>query len=140
MLALESVIVDRLRQSLPANASWSVKGHTTDTGDRRASGGPLAVVMFAAAAVASQRTTAALVQPGFMVTLVMRRGADAAQALDAAFAAAVQSMHNWAPGEVAGRAWEPLKLDRVQPPQYVDEGLTGLELLFVSSGLFHGQP
>lgn len=139
MLALEPVIVERLRAALPSDVSWTVKGHTSDTGDRRVTDGALAVVMFAAGDVGSQRNTAVFLRPGYTVTLVTRKGANAAAVLDAGLAAAVADLHNWMPGAVAGRAWEPLVLQRFGPPDYIDDGLAGLELLFVSSGLFDGQ-
>lgn len=140
MLALEPIIVERLKAELPAGAAWLVKGHATDGGDRRPADGPVAVVMFADASVPSVRGTAAVVQSVWTVLLATRRmGLVSVALIDAAFAQAVASLHNWRPGLVAGRQWEPLMLARVAPPQYVEDGLVGLEITFTTSGLYPGQ-
>jgi hypothetical protein len=138
MLALEPVIVDRLRGAL--DAAWAVKGMTTDAGDRRVTAGPLASVMFGRATVPDVRGTAVQVQPGWMVLLVARRGPTTAALLDAAVADCVRALHNWSPGEVAGRGWTPLEMASAQAPDYVDDGIVGIELSFNTTAFFEGQP
>ena len=135
MLTLEPVICARLREAL--TAPWTVMGFTADAGRRDGDG--IASVLFADANVADPKTSAALVQSGWRVTLVRRRSAAAAVEVDAAFTAVVKALHNWRPGEVAGRRWEPVRLQQVMPPQYAEEGLVGLELTFTTAARYDGQ-
>ncbi|MFV0678513.1 hypothetical protein [Variovorax sp. tm] len=137
MIALEPVIVERLRASL-ADA-WVVKGMFFDDGRR--SGDLFASVTFADADVPASEDTGAMVRPLWLVTLVAK-GTDAnvAAQLDSAFAIAVEALHGWAPGPVGGRRWERFRLARVKPPPYLDTGLVGIELGFSTSARFDGQP
>lgn len=135
MLALEPVIVDRLRETLAA--AWTVKGYTSDKGER--SGHALASVMFAAGAVSDVKAGAVALQPGWQVLLSAKQGVDAALLLDAAFAEVIASLHNWEPGAAGGRRWGALSLVRFAPPQYPLEGFVGIELLFSTTGRYHGQ-
>ena len=138
MLQLEPVIVARLAAALPAG--WAVKGDATGAGDRRpAADGGLAVVALAGSAPPSPRTTAVLVAPGWSVVLAARKGAGAPALLDAGVAAVIASLHNWMPGEVGGRRWEPFVLAQVSVPPLQDDGITGVELTFTTTGLFQGQ-
>ena len=135
MLALEPVIVEQLRESL--SAPWTVKGYTTDMGERP--GNALASVMFAAGAVSDVKAGAVALQPGWQVLLCAKHGSDAALLLDAAFSAVIASLHNWEPGAAGGRRWGALALVRFAPPQYPLEGFVGVELLFSTTGRFLGQ-
>ncbi|CAN7475137.1 hypothetical protein [Variovorax paradoxus] len=135
MFALEPVIVERLRAAL--GAAWTVKGYTSDDGNRDAF--PFASVFFGDGNIADNKTSALAVQPGWRVSLVARTGEGAAELLDAAFSAAIASLHNWAPGSAAGRRWARMFLVRFAPPQYADAGLTGVELLFSTTAQYRGQ-
>lgn len=137
MIALEPVIVARLRASLAA--SWTVKGMFFDDGKRAAE--LFASVMFLDADVPASEVTGVKVRPLWLVTLVAKGAdADAASQLDSAFALVVGALHGWAPGLISGRRWERLQLARVKPPPYLDTGLVGIELGFFTSALFDGQP
>ncbi|MGE4338194.1 MAG: hypothetical protein AB7E55_19780 [Pigmentiphaga sp.] len=139
MLALEPVIADRVREALtPLAATWSVFGYSTSTGDR--SSFPLASVMFDAANVADSRSGAVNIAPGWRVTLVTRKSIQASATVDAAFAAVVSALHNWAPGTVSARPWNRLALVAVMAPQYPDDGLVGIEMVFNTHARFDGQP
>lgn len=139
MLQLETLIADRLQAALPAG--WAVKGDAGSTGDRRpGASGPVAVVAINGAQVSDARGTGVVLSPAWVVALAARRGPGAPALIDAALAAAVASLHNWQPGECAGRRWEPLQLAQVQAPQLADEGLTGLEITFTTAALYQGQP
>lgn len=135
MLALEPVIVARVRAAL---AVWTVMGFTSDKGSRSAR--PLASVSFADCRVADSKAGAVNVQPGYRVTLLTTKGDEAAALVDAAFVAVVGALHNWKPGEVAGRRWERLSLLLVGAPQYPEDGLVGVDLLFTTGARFDGQP
>lgn len=132
MLALEPHLKARL-QTLPALTGWAVRTGTELT-DRRVV--PAADVRCTGAQVPDSKTGAVMVAPEWTVTLVVRRSDEAANQLDAAFAAVIASLHNWAPGQHGGRGWEPLKLVRVTEPQFVDEGLAGCELLFTTGARY----
>lgn len=136
MLALEPVIVAQLRSYLPA--VWKVMGFTSDAGRRDA--WPLASVSFVDGNVADSKAGAAAVQPAWRVTLVTKRGDEAALLVDAAFAAVMAGLHNWAPpGEIGGRRWERLRLLQVAPPQYPEDGLVGVDLTFTTQARYDGQ-
>ena len=138
MLQLEPVIVARLEAALPAG--WVVKGDATGTGDRKpATDGGLAIVSLAGSAPPTPKGTAAQVAPGWSVVLAGRKGPSAPALIDAAVQAAIGTLHNWMPGEVAGRQWEPFRLAQVSVPLQQDDGITGVELTFTTSGLFKGQ-
>ena len=136
MLALEPVIVEQLRSGLAAG--WKVMGFTSDAGRR--DGWPLASVSFVDGNVADSKAGAAAVQAAWRVTLIAKRGDQAAALVDAAFAAVMASLHNWAPpGEIGGRRWERLRLLQVTPPQYPEDGLVGLDLTFTTQARYDGQ-
>ena len=63
-----------------------------------------------------------------------------ADQIDAALAAVIGSVHNWAPGQAGGRGWERLTLNRITEPLFPDEGLAGYELGFTTAATYHGQP
>lgn len=137
MLALEPAIVDRLRGELPG--PWTVKGMFSDSGKRESD--LFASVMFADANVPASEAPGALVRPYWTVTLMAKRSdPEAATHLDSAFARAIEALHGWAPGQVAGRRWECLQLVSVKPPPYPENGLVGIELAFSTSARFDGQP
>lgn len=135
MLALEPVIVARLRQALASE--WTVFGFTADKGNRDAY--PLASVRFLDGSLADSKTSSVAVQPVWRVTLVSRRSDDAATLVDAAFAQCIASLHNWMPGQAGGRGWNRMALVRFSEPQYLDSGLVGVELLFATTAQFKGQ-
>jgi len=137
MLALEPAIVQRLRASLAE--AWTVKGMFSDAGKREPD--LFASVMFGDADVPASEVPGVLVRPLWLVTLVGRRAdAEAAPQLDSAFALAIEALHGWAPGQVAGRRWERLQLVRVKPSPFLENGLVGIELAFSTSARFDGQP
>ena len=132
MLALASVLTTRL-QSLPALIGWDVRSNA-ELAERRQL--PAADVRCIGANVSDTTTGAAMVQPQWLITLVVRRGAGAADQLDAAFAATFAALHNWPPGTVCGRAWERMSLTNVSEPTFADEGLIGYELTFFTAARF----
>lgn len=134
MLAVGNPIKERLAVLLGA---WSVYLRT-DTEDKRE--GPAAEIAIDGAQVADSKTGAVSLAPNWVVTLVVRRGDAAAGQLDAAFAAVVESLHNWAPGEQGGRRWERLRLVSVREPDFVKEGLAGMALVFSTGARYDGQP
>lgn len=136
MLALEPVIVDQLRAGLPSG--WKVMGFASDAGRRDA--WPLASVSFVDGNVADSKAGAAAVQAAWRVTLIAKRGEQAPAQVDAAFAAVMATLHNWAPpGEIGGRRWERMRLLQVTPPQYPEDGLVGLDLSFTTQARYDGQ-
>lgn len=138
MLALEPVIVERLRQALASE--WTVKGLFSDTGKREPD--MFASVMFADSDVPASEATGVLVRPLWTVTLMVRRGDPVgATAIDVAFAVVIEALHGWAPpAQGTARRWERLRLLRVKPPPYPENGLVGVELGFSTSARFDGQP
>lgn len=137
MLALEPAIVQRLRASLAE--AWTVKGMFSDAGKREPD--LLASVMFGDADVPASEVPGVLVRPLWLVTLVGRRAdAESAPKLDGAFALVIETLHGWAPGQITGRRWERLRLVRVKPPPFLENGLIGIELAFSTSARFDGQP
>lgn len=138
MLALEPHIKARL-QALPALASWAVHGGT-DLVDRRTA--PMADVRCTGAQTKDSEATAVTVDPAWTVTLVVARGDWAAQQLDDALKEVIGSLHNWRPGQVdgdAGQLWRRMALATVREPAFVPEGMAGLEIIFVTSTVYHGQ-
>lgn len=135
MLALTTPIKERLA-ALPAFVGWAVRTGTDNT-DRRIV--PAVDVRCGGAGVSSKTKGMAMVAPEWTVTLITRRADDAAEMLDAAFAAVVASLHSWQPGSVGGRGWESLDLVRVTEPDFVDEGLVGSSLVFSTSAMYRGQ-
>lgn len=137
MIALLSPVKSRL-QLLPALAGWALLT-AAEVGDRKAV--PRVAIGFASARVSGVRTTAAQVEPTLAVTFVVKRGAGADVALDAAMAAAIEQLHNWFPGEHGGRKWEPMRLAQITDPDFDgEEGLIGLTLALTTQGLYPGQP
>lgn len=136
MLSLEALIAKRLRDQ-GAFVGWSVREGCQDT-DRRSI--PAADVRMGGASVPNVRKPAATLQPEWAITLVVRRGDEAAQQLDMALSAAIASLHNWRPADVAGRGWTELQVSRVQPADFVDLALVGYEITFTTAAVFHGQP
>ena len=135
MLSLTAPIKTRL-QALPALTGWAVRTGT-EQADRRIV--PVADVRLTGARV-PESDVGVLVSPEWTVTLVVRSSEIAADQLSAAFAAVIESLQNWAPGEVAGRRWDRLRLVRATPPDFVDEGMAGVEIAFSTSASFDGQP
>lgn len=136
-MALEPVVAARVRTALQAlDAAWTCMA-ASDAGQRDAL--PMASVRVDSAQVADSKTGAANVQPAVNVTLATKRGASAAADIDAAFAAVIAAVHNWMPGQVSGRAWNPMALQQVAPPQYLADGIVGLELVFTTHARFDGQ-
>ena len=135
MLALEAPLKSRL-QALPQLTGWAVRTGT-EHADRRVV--PAVDVRCAGAAVVDRKSGAVMVSPEWQVTLVLRRGHEAATQLDAAMTAVIESLHSWQPGQCGGRGWEPLVLSRITEPLLSDDGLTGYELAFSTAGLYTGQ-
>lgn len=136
MLALANPIKARLA-ALPQLTGWAVRSSTEST-ERRTL--PAVDVRCTGANVADRKQGAALVAPEWTVLLMMRRAPDAADMLDAAFAAVFASLHNWMPGQVGGRGWEPLQLARVQEPVFADTGDVGYEMVFSTAARYIGDP
>ena len=136
MLALEPRIVARLREMLPA--AWTVKGLFDDAGKRDPD--LFASVAFADADVPDGKSApGVLIQPYWSVTLVARSSdPDGAEQLDAAFATVVAALQGWAPGLVAGRRWDSMRLVRLRPPPFPANGLVGLELAFSTAARYDG--
>ena len=53
--------------------------------------------------------------------------------------AVIEAMHGWAPGQHAGRGWEPLQLAAVADAVFAEDGLAGVELTFSTQALYRGQ-
>lgn len=135
MLALEAPIKARL-QALPQLTGWAVRVGT-EHADRRLA--PAVDVRCPGAAIGDRKAGAVMVVPEWQITLVLRRGDDAAAQLDAAMAAVVGSLLGWQPGQHGGRGWEPMALVRITEPLLAEEGLTGYELTFSTSAMYMGQ-
>lgn len=135
MLAIEAPLKARL-QALPQLTGWAVR-MGTEHADRSVV--PAVDVRCAGASVPDRKAGAVLLAPEWQITLVLRRGVDAAALLDAALAAVITSLHNWQPGQHGGRGWEPLALSRVTEPLLSDEGFTGYELTFTTGARYMGQ-
>lgn len=135
MLVLESLIASRLRE-LSAFVGWQVREGCHDVSRVMV---PAVDVRMAGASVTQVRKPAASVQPEWAVTFVVRRSNDAAQQLDAAFAAAIGDLHNWRPTDHSGRGWTELQVARVQPADFADVALVGYEITFTTVAVFNGQ-
>jgi hypothetical protein len=137
MLAVATPLKDRLA-ALPALAGWDVRTGT-DLVDRRVF--PAVDLRCRGAQSQPTRNTAAMVAPEWSVVLMVRRGPGAADALDAAMADVIESLHNWLPSTpVAGRRWEPLRLVGALEAEFADEGIAGYALSFTTQALYQGQP
>ena len=137
MIALLDPIKARL-QLLPAVTGWALFT-AAEEGDRKAV--PRAAIGFSSARVVGVKTTAAQVEPSVAITLVVKRGAGASAALEAAMSAVIEQLHNWFPGEHGGRSWEPMRLAQITDPDFdSEEGLIGLTLAFTTQALYPGQP
>lgn len=137
MIALLDPIKARL-QLLPAVTGWALFT-AAEEGARQAV--PRAAIGFGSARVVGVHTTAARVEPSLAITLVVKRGASAAAALEAAMGAVIEQLHNWFPGEHGGRIWEPMRLAQITDPDFdSEEGLIGLTLAFTTQALYPGQP
>ncbi|MFM2254186.1 MAG: hypothetical protein RJB68_2523 [Pseudomonadota bacterium] len=134
MLAVGNPIKDRLADLL---TDWSVRLRT-DVVEKRQF--PAVEVGIDGAQVADSKTGAVSLTPNWAVTLVVRRGDLAAAQLDEAFAGVVESLHNWAPGAQGGRNWERLRLVSVREPDFADEGVAGVVLVFSTGARYDGQP
>lgn len=135
MLALEAPIKARL-QALPQLTGWAVRTGT-DAADRAVV--PAVHVRCAGAGVADRKAGAVLVAPEWQITLAVRRGPAAAEQLDSALSAVIESLHGWQPGQHGGRGWEPLTLARVTEPMLADEGVAGYQLDFSTGARYMGQ-
>lgn len=136
MIALEPHIAQQLRTALPAG--WTVKGITED-GARNDY--PFASVAIGNANPADPAKSAVSLAVLWIVTLVVRKGPDASAALDAALTATLAGLHGWAPGEVAGRKWERLRVQQITTPELdAPEGLAGLALAFQTAAKYDGHP
>jgi hypothetical protein len=136
MFALNAPIKARL-QSLPSLAGWTVRT-SADLEDRDTPHRAVDVRV-PGGGVAGARSGAVMVQPGWSLVLAVRRSATAANELEAAFAAVIEAMHGWAPGQHAGRGWEPLQLAAVADAVFAEDGLAGVELTFSTQALYRGQ-
>lgn len=136
MIALLAPVKARLLP-LTELSGWALLTATED-GDRRVV--PRAAIGFSSARVSSAKTTAAQIEPSIAITLVVKRGAIAGAALESAFSAVIQSLHNWAPGEHGGRGWEPLRMAQITEPDFDgEEGLAGITLALTTQAFYHGQ-
>lgn len=135
MLALTAPLKERL-QALPQLTGWAVRTGT-DAADRRVL--PVADVRCTGARVADRKTGAVLIAPEWTITLALRRADDAADQLDAAMDAVIESVHGWAPGKHGGRGWERLALMDISEPAFGDEGLAGYQLTFGTAATYMGQ-
>ncbi len=136
MFALEAPLLARL-QALPALAGWDVRSGIAEMSRTAV---PAVEVRLDGARLADQRMSAANVTALWRVDLIHTRSAAAMEALDTAFAAVLGSLHNWAPGSVAGRAWQPVRLAAVQPPEFAEQGLVAYSLIFETAARYDGQP
>lgn len=134
MLALDPLIKTRLA-ALGSLQHWQVRGCTEEV-DRSAV--PAADIRLAAAQVGDSKAGAVTVQPGWGITLVTKRGATAAADLDAAVAAVIGAMQGWNPSKAADKPgmWSEFKLSGIEPPDFLREGLVGLELIFTTGGAY----
>lgn len=136
MFALEPPILARL-QAVPALDGWQVRSSAAAVSRKVV---PAVEVQCDGADVTDARTTAALVGVSWGVHLIIQQGETTMEQLDAAFAAVVGSLHNWAPGTAGGRAWQRMALQQVQPPELTEQGLVSYSLTFKTSARYDGQP
>lgn len=136
MLAISTPVKARL-QALPALTGWAVRlGH--EEADRRLL--PAVDVRCSGAAVTTRSSsTATQLSPEWQITLVVKRGDEAAEQIDAALQAVIGSLHNWQPGQQGGRGWERLVLTRITEPVFDQSGVAGYELGFTTAATYHGQ-
>lgn len=132
MLALTAPLKARL-QALPQLTGWAVRTGTEDA-DRTVV--PAADVRCAGANVPDVKQGAVMVQAAWQVTLVVRRGDQAAEQLDAALSAVICAVHGWKPGVCGGRGWERFNLASVTEAQYASEGMGGYELTFTTAASY----
>lgn len=126
MFALEPIIAARLA-SLPAFSGWEVRTGTQPE-DRK--GLPAIDVRCTGAAISDNKMGAVMVSPEWTVLLVVQRGDLAPGLIDSAFSAVILSLQNWRPGKLNERAWESMRLSKVEAPIFSDSGVAGLELSF----------
>ena len=132
MLALEPLLKTRL-QALPALTGWAMRA-STDLADRRML--PAVEVACDGAGVTASQASGVKIEPRWIITLMLRRSDDAADMLDAAFAAVLSSLHSFTPGQLAGRYWSALALQRVEAPQFGDEGIAGIAMTFSTGAVY----
>lgn len=135
MLALGNTIKDRLA-TVPALTGWFVRKGTANV-DRKPL--PSADVRFGDAQSIPTRNTAAQLSPQWVITLSIKASDDAEEMLDAAIAGVIKHLHNWAPGQVGGRGWEPLRVTGVVAADFPPDGVLAFELSFASQALYDGQ-
>lgn len=136
MTGLEPHIVQQLRGFLPAD--WTVKG-ASEPGDRKAR--PLASVAIGPGSPGKPGSSAVMVAVGWRITLLVTKSDQASAQMDEAIAATLRALLDWAPGVVAGRAWERLELASVLPPDVpAEDGLVAFELGFQTAAKFNGNP
>ena len=70
---------------------------------------------------------------------MVRRSDVAAEQLDTAIAAVIETLHGWAPGRLGGRGWERLALTNISEPAFADEGYAGYQLTFGTAATYMGQ-
>lgn len=134
MLGLDPFIKARLA-ALDALQGWQVRGYT-EVVDRSVV--PAADIRLAAAQLGDSKAGAVSVQPGWGITLVVKRGASAAVDLDAAFAAVIGALQGWNPSKDADTPgkWSDFRLSGIEPPDFLQEGLVGVELIFSTGGAY----
>lgn len=135
MLALEPCLKTRL-QALPALTGWAVRTGS-ELADRRMV--PAADVRCTGAQTTDSGASTVTLDPAWTITLIVQRSDQAAGQLDAALAAVIASLHNWYPGQLAGRPWRRVALQTVREPEFAPEGSAAYELIFTSSAVYHGQ-
>ena len=136
MFALATPLQARLA-AIPALAGWTVRDNSTMASR---TGTPAVELVAEGASVADVRNTAALVEVRWGVSLIVLQGPAATALLDLAFAAVVESLHNYQPGAQGGRVWQPLRLQSVSQPEFAEQGQVQYRLLFVTSARYNGQP
>lgn len=132
MLALANPIKLRL-QALPQLVGWDVRTSAEDA-DRRAI--PMADVRCPGAVVADPKMGAVMLAPRWQITLVVRRGEEAAERIDQALSAVICSLLGWNAGEHGGRRWTPFTIDSVTEPMLADEGLIGYQITFATAASY----
>ena len=136
MLSLATPLKSRL-QALPALTGWAVRTNAEDA-DR--STVPMADVRCIGAAVADAKASAVMLAPRWQVTLVVRRSDTAAEQIDQALSAVINSLLGWRAGELGGRGWEPFTLDSITEPMLPDDGLVGYQVTFATAARYMGSP
>jgi len=136
MFALERLIAEQLAQCAEL-ADWSVRRGSELVSARVA---PSVVVRLDGAGVGDSKATAANVAVRWAIHLVVERGDGATDQLDAAFAAVIASLLNWAPPKVADRQWSPFRLAAVGTPDSLEQGLLEYAVLFQTASIYNGKP